>query len=220
MRREKIKKVALIAVLTALPLQAMAATTGNDPSGANVSDLFSLKVRCAEKMEANGENVHQAGQICGCFFNQLQKNKNEMLYLQNWRKDHPKTPINGKFGNLVDTQAQACISAEQSIQKDSKKIQKINKENAITQQFNTMLTMEISKMLTRTLAEGARLKTPCSARVTFATSGVVTKTGVSHEDEACPQWVYMRLDNAYVPINPLWQKVVKSPLTVTVEVSR
>ncbi|PKY09653.1 hypothetical protein B1757_13700 [Acidithiobacillus marinus] len=218
MFRKMHTKAAMLCLLTALPLQAVAGGIAAPSTGGNISGLFDLKVHCAEKMEADGESTNASGQICNCFFSHVEKAHGEAVFLQKWRKAHPHTPVEGKFGALVNTQAEACLAAEGHLQKNHKKIQKINRENAIKQQFNAMLKTETQRMLVRSLAGGIPIKSECSVRVTFSQTGTVTQTGVAREQNACPEWVYMRLDNAYVPTNALWEKVVKAPITVDLEI--
>lgn len=219
MLRKMHTKAAILCLLTALPLQAVAGGIAAPSTAGNASGLFNLKVHCAEKMEADGETTHAAGQICNCFFSQVEKAHGEAVFLQKWRKAHPHTPVKGKFGALVNTQAEACLAAEKKLQKNHKNIQKINRENAVKQQFNAMLKTETQRMLVRSLAGGIPIKAACSARVTFSQTGTITQTGVARGQTACPEWVYMRLDNAYVPTNALWEKVVKAPITVDLEIT-
>lgn len=179
---------------------------------------FDMKVQCMEKMDKTGETPHQSNQICTCFFQQLTSQSGELAYLEHWRIRHKGTAVTGKVGALVDTQAAECIAAEKSASKKFDLTRKIERENAQTEQFNALVSMETQKLIDKDLQNAPKLKDTCDVRITFNRSGIVTATGVNHERDACPEWLYLRLDNGYIHTDHLWRAMVKKPFTTSLEI--
>ena len=198
--------------LTVATSAAMASTTSLPAAP------FDMKVQCVEKMEKTGETPHQSGQICTCFFQQLTSQNGELAYLELWRIQHKGVAVTGKVGALVDTQATECIAAEKSAIENPSLTRKIERKNAQTEQFNAMASMKIRKLVDRDIQNAPTLKNTCDVRITFNRSGIVTATGVDHERNACPEWLYLRLDNGYINTNNLWRTMVKKSFTTSLEI--
>lgn len=179
---------------------------------------FDMKVQCMEKMDKTGETPHQSGQVCTCFFQQLTSQSGELAYLERWRIQHKGAAVTGKVGALVDTQAAECIAAEKSASKNPASLRKIERENAKTEQFNTMVSLKIRKLVDKDIQNAPILKNTCDVSITFNHSGIVTETGVDHERDACPEWLYLRLDNGYIHTNSLWRTMVKKSFTTSLEI--
>lgn len=179
---------------------------------------FDMKVQCMEKMDKTGETPHQSGQICTCFFQQLTSQSGELAYLERWRIQHKGAAVTGKVGALVDTQAAECIAAEKSASKNPASLRKIERGNAKTEQFNTMVSLKIRKLVDKEIQNAPILKNTCDVSITFNHSGIVTETGVDHERDACPEWLYLRLDNGYIHTNSLWRTMVKKSFTTSLEI--
>jgi len=179
---------------------------------------FDMKVQCMEKMDKTGETPHQSGQICTCFFQQLTTQSGELAYLERWRLRHKGAAVTGKVGALVDTQAAECIAAEKSASENPAPTRKIERENAQTEQFNTMVSLKIRKLVKKNIQNAPTLKNACAISITFNRSGIVTETGVDHERDACPEWLYLRLDNGYIHTNSLWRTIVKKSFTTSLEI--
>ena len=199
-------------VLTAITSAAAAGTTSLP------AVPFDMKVRCMEKMDKTGETPHQSNQICTCFFQQLSSQSGELAYLERWRIQHKGVAVTGKVGALVDTQATECIGAEKAASKNTALTRKIERKNAQTEQFNAMAGMEIQKLIDKDLQDAPTLKNTCDVSLTFNSSGIVTATGVDHERDACPEWLYLRLDNGYIHTNNLWRIMVKKSFTTSLEI--